>query len=173
MAHGFEADRLFQFIDRSGSFSGSMRPILVGMLDGIGLHDCLQIGSCDELFREGSDLVHFTSVISAPIFKNGENYSASSARQLLGLKSFKLFILENLADELKALPDAMIVPLGKVAGEVIAFLNKEKKTSGDRSLVGFPHPSGANGHRPKLFAEGQARWRKQVRKFFPVNTLRF
>ncbi len=63
----------------------------------------------------------------------------------------------------------MIVPLGKVAAEVIDFLCKEKRLDRDRSLAGFPHPSGANGHRPKLFADGQARWRKQVREFFPAN----
>lgn len=50
MANGLKGDDLFQFIETSSSFSGTMRPILEGMLNGIGLHKCLGIDSCSDLF---------------------------------------------------------------------------------------------------------------------------
>jgi hypothetical protein len=166
MINGLKDGRLYNFVNTCGSFSGSMRPILEGMLDGIGLHKCLGIDSCSDLFAEASELVHFTSVVSAPIFKDGENYTASNARQLLTLPLFRSFILNNFAKELDSLAGAVMVPLGKVADEVIAFLGRENLIRGDRTLMGFPHPSGANGHRKPQFEAGRARWTEQLATLF-------
>jgi hypothetical protein len=74
LSSGLDGQPLFEQIDRTGSFSGPMRKNLVEMLDGIGVNTLLGIPSCLSLFDTLHHLVHFTSVISAPIFKNGENY---------------------------------------------------------------------------------------------------
>jgi hypothetical protein len=61
------------------------------------------------------------------------------------------------------MPHAIIVPLGRVADEAIQFLHKEHTQElAYRSLNGFPHPSGANGHRKTDYARGLGQWRAQV-----------
>ncbi len=152
---------LFDHISKAGSFGGPMRKILVGMLDEIGLNQQLGLASCNEMFEPLSGLVHFTSAVSAPIFKNGRNYTGYNP-SLLNLLEFKGFIVENLARELALLPGAVIVPLGKVADAVLQFLQEENLISLDRCLTGFPHPSPANGHRKPQFDLGRERWCEQL-----------
>jgi hypothetical protein len=178
-ADGLNGERLFSYINSTGSFSGPMRTNLVEMLDGIGISRCLGIGSCSDLFSESNHLVHFTSAISAPIFKGGKNYAGVNPR-LLEVPTLKAFVLAHLAEELAAMPRAIIIPLGKVPNVVIRFLKENKLVAADRCLTDFPHPSGANGHRKPMFARGRRRWQVQVRKwlasyrargFFPKTTL--
>ncbi len=49
-------------------------------------------------------------------------------------------------------PAALVVPLGKAAGEAVAFLAVEGLVDPARCLLGFPHPSGANGWRARQYA---------------------
>ena len=55
-----------------------MRTNLVKMLDHIGANHYLRLSSSAELFGTRKDLVHYTSALRYPVFKNGENYSGSS-----------------------------------------------------------------------------------------------
>src|SRR5690348_5165130 len=114
------------------------------MLNEIGLHDCLKIRSCDDLFdlhRPRHHLAAFTSVVSAPIFRKGRNYRGCGPR-LLRVQWLKQWVIENLANELASVPQAVIVPLCKVANEVIQFLNTQEPPliRLDRCLTEFPHP---------------------------------
>jgi hypothetical protein len=165
LAHGLSGEQLFNYIDKTGSFSGPMRKNLVEMLDGIGLGDCLGIDSCTDLFSNSSHLVHFTSAMSAPVFKRGDNYAGSSPKAL-DVPKLRTFVLENLAAELNVLPDAIIVPLGKVPGEAVQFLQTERLIALNRCLIGFPHPSGANGWRKPHYESGRQHWREQLSKWF-------
>ncbi|MDQ1394655.1 MAG: hypothetical protein QOF30_3632 [Acidimicrobiaceae bacterium] len=54
-----------------------MRTNLISMLDGIGLHQHLEIESTASLFAERRDLLHGTSAILYPAFLGGRNYGGS------------------------------------------------------------------------------------------------
>jgi hypothetical protein len=161
LASGLNGKDLFEYIDRTGSFSGPMRNNLVAMLDGIGLNNQLGISSCIALFDSLHHLVHFTSVVSAPIFRAGANYGGSGPR-LLQVPKLRTWVVENLAAELASMPQAIIVPLGRVADEAIQFLQGRVSNLQGRCLAGFPHPSGANGHRHEDFRRGREQWKTQV-----------
>jgi hypothetical protein len=161
LADGLDKDALFAHVDRTGRFNGPTRWNLVEMLDGIGLQDRLGISSCASLFRESGHLAHFTSAIGAPVFRGGENYTGV-APYLLSVPSLKDFVLEYLAEELRALPDAVIIPLGDVSGEALQFLHGRKLITLDRCLAGFPHPSGANVLRRARYEQGRTRWTDQL-----------
>ncbi|MCA1397461.1 hypothetical protein [Bradyrhizobium sp. BRP56] len=131
------------------SFSGSMRANLVAMLDYIGLAGWMGLGSTAELWTSRSDLVHFTSAIRYPVFINGENYSGSPSMVTTPL--LREAILQYLAEEVFALPNAVWVPLGPKVSEGLALLVKRGLLSPDRLLIGLPHPSGANAERISYF----------------------
>jgi hypothetical protein len=165
LRNGLSGDNLFRFIAKFGSFSGSlMRNNLITMLDGIGLMDCLDLRSCSKLFEDTDRLAHFTSAISAPVFQNRENYTGRNTA-LLRVKALREFAKLNLAKELAALPNAVIIPLGRVAGEVVQFVSTETPISLNRCLTGFPHPSGASGRRTELFHKGREQWRSELAKW--------
>jgi hypothetical protein len=169
LSDGLDGKVLFRFIETTGSFSGPMRNHLVSMLDGIGLNKGLGVTSCVDLFGNSSHLVHYTSAVSAPIFRRGENYRGSGP-PLLQVPRLQKWIVNHLAKELASLPDALVIPLGKVAGEVVEFLQSQNLISGSRFLHDFPHPSGANGHRKPLYERGRERWRRQLRTWFGSRT---
>ena len=60
---------------RTGAFSGTMRPNLVGLLDCVGLNRWLDIRTCDELFGSASVLLQTVSVLRNPVVINGQNYN--------------------------------------------------------------------------------------------------
>jgi Uracil DNA glycosylase superfamily len=165
LAFGLDGKRLFEHIDRTGSFSGPMRKNLVAMLDGININVRLGISSCSTLFDSLHHLVHFTSVVSAPIFRSGANYRGSGPR-LLQVPKLRAWVVENLAAELASMPQAVIVPLGRVADEAIHFLQGGMRDLEARCLTGFPHPSGANGHRHEDFRRGRDQWSSRVAVWF-------
>ena len=165
IANGMEGEVLFHHIGTTGSFSGTMRKNLVCMLNGVGLNVPLGIASCLDLFGARSELVHLTSAVNAPIFKDGKNYRGYGP-SLLQVPKLREWIVENLAPELRSVPGAVIVPLGRVADEAIQFLHKQNLIDLDRCLTGFPHPSGANGHRKEDFALGRERWANQLEAWF-------
>lgn len=162
LAEGLDGEALFRRISMASAFAGTMRRNLIKWFDELGLNTRLEIFSCAALFESSRELVHSTSAVSAAIFKDGKNYTGYSP-SLLTLPKFQTFIAENFAKELALLPDAVIVPLGKIAGEIVQFLHEDNHVSLDRCLMGFPHPSGANGHRDRFFAEGCEMWREQLR----------
>jgi hypothetical protein len=163
LRRGLDGKRLFEQIARSGSFAGSMRNNLVGMLDGVSLNKRLGLGSCVELFTTSMHLAHFTSAVSAPVFRNGGNYRGP----LLQMPRLRKWLIEELAVELASVPKALIISLGKVATQSVQFLHEQKAIDLDRRcLISLPHPSGANGHRKGLFADGRVRWSRQIANWF-------
>lgn len=165
---GLQGEALFRHIATTGSFSGPMRNNLVSMLDGIGLNTRLGIASCLALFSAHCELVHLTSAVSMPIFKNGKNYGGYGP-PLLQVPKLKQWLTDNLAMEIKAVPNAVIVPPGTVANGAIQFLNEHNVIDLDRCLMGFPHPSGANGHRQEAFKKGCRCWTDQIAVWFAAH----
>ena len=135
-------------VKAQASFAGSMRKNLITMLDGLNVNNYLDIESCAELFGRYSSKLHTTSSLRYPVFVKGKNYTGHSPDILKhpGL----LAITENLlSKELLKISPKIIVPLGKAANACVEHVMPDCKTS--LVLGGFPHPSGANGHRISQF----------------------
>jgi hypothetical protein len=60
---------------------------------------------------------------------------------------------------------ALIIPLGKTVESIIRHLLADKKLAGHTILFGFPHPSGANGHRVRQFEKQKYSLTETVRKW--------
>lgn len=134
---------------QTGAFSGAMRPNLVGLLDGIGLNRWLNIASCDALFGSSSHLVQTASVLRNPVFVGGENYNGTPNMTKHPLLQQQLLTL--FGEDVKALPDAVFIPLGDTVAEALHFLSDKGLLDRDRILDGLPHPSGANAERIAYF----------------------
>lgn len=134
------------------SFAGAMRMNLVKMLDEIGLDRAMGLKSCDELFGNCRHLVHTTSAVRHPIFVHGRNYTGHSP-DLLSHPVLARYVQEVFAPELTASPQALVVPLGRCVDSVLRYLIQAGAMSPKRCLLGFPHPSGANGHRNTEFRQ--------------------
>ena len=61
------------------------------------------------------------------------------------------YVKKYFYEEIKKLPNVLIIPLGKAVEEVLEFMISENLLRREQCLFGFPHPSGANGHRRKQF----------------------
>jgi hypothetical protein len=136
-------------VKKQAAFAGSMRTNLIAMLDGIGVPEALGFHSASELF-DAAGRMHATSSIRYPVFVNGANYTGHSPK-LEGSPLLHRFIDELLGPELRNVRKALIVPLGAAAAWAVERVVTAGFVSGDRCLFGFPHPSGANGHRAKQF----------------------
>lgn len=62
---------------RFASFSGAMRNNLLAMLDDIGIPSFFGRSSASDFFRDGTNLVHFTSALRYPVYVAGKNYSGT------------------------------------------------------------------------------------------------
>lgn len=134
------------------SFAGVMRKNLVKMLDEIGLHRAMGLNSCVELFGNCRHLVHTTSAVRHPIFVHGRNYTGHSP-DILSHPVFGRYIKAVLTAEMTVLPQALVIPLGGCVDAVFRRLIQTGALSAKRCLLGFPHPSGANGHRRTEFEQ--------------------
>jgi hypothetical protein len=146
---GATPDIAMQKSKSTGSFSGGMRTNLTSMLDHIGLHKWLEIGSCDELFGSASHLLQSTSVLQFPVFVKGENYNGSpdpTAHPLL-----QKMLIEHFVPMVNALPNAAFVPLGPVPTKAMQWLLEKGYVSKVQLIQGLPHPSGANAERIQYF----------------------
>jgi hypothetical protein len=133
----------------TGSFSGPMRSNLVAMLDHVGAHRALGVGSCAEVFEPARELAHFTSALRHPVFVGGENYNGTP--DMLRTPALREMVETHLAAEARALPGAVWLPLGPKALAAVRHLVDLGVLDGTRVLEGLPHPSGANAERIAYF----------------------
>ena len=150
---------------RNSRFAGSMRKNLIDMLDELSLNEFLQIDSCFELFGEREELLHTTSIIPYPVFVNGKNYTGSSPK-MLESKILYSYVEKYFYEEVVQLSKALIIPLGKSVEEVLEKMIEEGLISREQCLLGFPHPSGANGHRKRQFQENKSDLLNVIKSFF-------
>jgi hypothetical protein len=148
-----------------GSFAGSMRINLTCMLDEIGLPEQLGIESTTQLFEAPRAMLHTASAIRYPVFRGEDNYTGQNPRIIRSPMLMKL-AREVLVPELNSIPGAVIVPCGKSVEELLQRLTDERLIESRRWLRGFPHPSGANGHRKRVFAENRADLQHQLQVAF-------
>ncbi len=156
---------------KQASFAGSMRKNLIAMLDGLGLPLLLDIPSSESLFSEHRMLLHTSSAIRYPVFVHGRNYTGHSPR-ILDTPTLRGFVDNVLAEELRQAPQAVIIPLGKSVAAVLEYLADKGNIERGRCLLGFPHPSGANGHRIHEFEEHRSRLAKQLKAQLRISAKR-
>jgi hypothetical protein len=134
----------------TASFAGAMRKNLVAMLDFLHVNELLDISTCSDLFGTRADLVHYTSAIRYPTFRNGKNYSGSP---LMVSDPMLRDVLETVLGPELAMFDGktLIIPLGQAVEDSLMFLARNGFISEAQILKGIPHPSGANAERIKFF----------------------
>lgn len=133
----------------TGSFSGPIRTNLIAMLDAIGVAEHLDVHSTSEIFRPGSQDVHFTSTLRYPVFVGDQNYNG--APDMLKTPLLRQMVETYLAEEARMLPDALWLPLGPRAEAALRHLAGQGLLDRKRILGGLPHPSGANAERVAVF----------------------
>lgn len=133
----------------TGSFAGAMRSNISKMLDHIKLNELLGINSCEQLFTDRQDLVHYTSALRYPVFKDKANYSGD--KQMVSNPYLWNQARNGLKEEIYSLPGALWVPLGKSVVAVFEKLISEGGIEEEKVLFGLPHASGANAERIKYF----------------------
>lgn len=133
----------------TASFSGPMRNSLIEMLDSVGLQYALGLRNCADLFSGASGLVHYTSALRNPVLAGGQNYTGNPT--ILRTPYLKSMTDQWLADEVRQLPNALWIPLGKEPTAVLRSFVDRGVLNGDRLLDGLPHPSGANAERIAYF----------------------
>jgi len=162
LSSGGSAEDVCRLAKEHASFAGSMRVNLVRMLDALDLPRLFGIQSSSDLFGVARPLLHTASAIRYPVLVGTRNYTGTNPRPAKSPFLMR-FAREVLAPELESVPKAAIVPLGKSVEEILVALAAEKRIRPGRWLSGFPHPSGANGHRVRLFNENRASLSGQLR----------
>ena len=162
---GLDYEQIKKECKRNSRFAGSMRKNLIEMLDELKLNSKLQIKSCSQLFEENDDLLHTTSLIPYPVFINDKNYTGSNPK-IIENEILWSYVERFFYKEIKALPDALIIPLGKSVEEVLEKMIENNLIKKEQCLLGFPHPSGANGHRKKQFEENKGKLLKVIKEYF-------
>lgn len=153
---------------RNSRFAGSMRKNLVEMLDEINLNSQLHLASCTELFGDKDYLLHTTSIIPYPVFINDKNYTGTNPK-IMDNEILDSYVKKYFYKEVEKLSNALIIPLGKAVEEVLEKMIKDNVIKEEQCLLGFPHPSGANGHRKKQFEENKDKLLSIVEKYFKNN----
>jgi len=146
---GKSIDEVLRRAKRTGAFSGAMRPNLINLLDCIGLHKWLNIGSCAELFGNAGQLLQTASALQFPVFIDGANYNGTP--DPLKNSLLRSMLLEHFGTMVKAVPNAVFVPLGPVPSKALEWLAQQGVLPASRVLHGLPHPSGANAERIAYF----------------------
>jgi hypothetical protein len=76
------------------------------------------------------------------------------------------YVEAMLSEELARTPEALGVPLGKRVDEALSWLVAREAVDSARILSGFPHPSGANGHRHRQWSQTTRGYGQQVDRWF-------
>lgn len=158
----YDANELSAKCKSTASFSGPIRKNLTTMLNDITLNSFLSIDDCNQLFDDKSYLVHYTSVLRYPVFKNNKNYTGSNPF-ILKNDTLKQMVDTILVEEFNSIPtDAIIIPMGKAVSQVLEYLISEDKINQNNILFNFPHPSGANAHRVTQFEQNKEMFIKLI-----------
>ncbi len=150
---------------RHSRFAGSMRKNLIEMLDELNLNSKLHIDSCLDLFGNKDELLHTTSMIPYPVFIKNKNY-AGFGPKILDSEILKSYLEKYFYKEIEQLPDIVIIPLGKAVEEVLEVMISKNLIRREQCLLGFPHPSGANGHRKRQFEENKENLLNIINEYF-------
>lgn len=87
-------------------------------------------------------------------FINNKNYTGSNPK-ILDSEILENYVRKYFYKEVEKLPNVLIIPLGKAIEEILELMICENLIKKEQCLLGFPHPSGANGHRKKQYEENK------------------
>lgn len=163
-------EQIKQRCKRNSRFVGSMRRNLIEMLNELNLNIKLNIDSCFRLFEDKDYLLHTTSIIPYPVFINNKNYTGSNPKIMYNEVLYS-YVKNYFYKEMKKLPNTLIIPLGKSVEEILKQMISDNIIKEEQCLLGFPHPSGANGHRKKQFIENKDKLQSIVEKYFKNNKI--
>ncbi len=148
---------------REAAFDGAMRSNMFKWFDWVGISEHFGLEDKDSLFVDPrfSKRVYIASLIYDTVSYNGRNWSGTPkpwSHELLYAAMEKNF--ERLASLKKG---CLIIPFGDVVSKAISDfsdLNQHHFV-----LHGFPHPSGANGHRNIKWEESKHRIQSVFRQY--------
>jgi len=143
-----------------------MRKNLVTMLDELGTHELLGLRSTEDLFSGCGGLLFATSALLFPVFVGDELRNFGGNRKMMSQRLFQEMIEAFLAPRLASMPEALVIPLGISVEAALEWLAARGEFDTARMLKGFPHPSGANGHRARIFRSNAASLRAQMVTWF-------
>jgi hypothetical protein len=147
------------------SFAGPIRRFLLAMLDGIGIPAALGIASSAALYAERTDLLQTSAVVRHPVFVDGADWTGHTP-PVRSSPLLRRYLWGGMLPELRAVPDALLIALGKCASDALETLIAADALDPARCLIGLPHPSGANGHRHAQFARVQPEMTRRVAAWF-------
>jgi hypothetical protein len=106
----------------AAAFAGVTRERVVSLLDQIGVHLWLGLGSSADLFGEAGDLLQVSSVLQFPVFKNGENFRAGwhPERDPMLRRQMR----DHFGNMAQTMPDAVFIPVGAAAWRGVDWLTK-------------------------------------------------
>ena len=155
---------IMENIRKEAAFAGSMRKNLINMLDQLNINKLLNINSCKTLFENKHfEMVHTTSLIRYPVFNSGKNYTGYSP-EILCSDLLKKHVVNNFLMELKKINFSLIIPLGTSVSKVLKWISANYYNIDEKCLFDFPHPSGANGHRIRIFNEKKEEYLNSINK---------
>lgn len=76
------------------------------------------------------------------------------------------YLREYFYKEVKKLPNIFIISLGKTVDEFLEVMIGENLIRKEQCLLGFSHPSGANGHRKIQFEENKEKLVNIINEYF-------
>ena len=169
LREGLSNEEALRRADAIGSFSGPMRTNLVEMLDGIGLQAALGIDSAGWLFNSYHHLAAHVSAIDYPVFLkdrhlHDQNYTGSRP-PLVRHPVLRSLVRACLGARVAMACSALVIPLGKAAQGAVELLIGDGLLDRRRCLLGLPHPSRANGHRPGQFKNRQPELEDRVEEW--------
>jgi len=168
LAQGLSNEDICKKAKTAARFAGSMRRQLIAFLDELDLPAYIDVASSEELFQEEQKKLHTVSILRYPVFYRMRNYTGSSP-QLLSSAFLADWARESIMQELEQLTEQpLIIPLGKAVESVLASLVEAGRIARERVLWGFPHPSGANGHRKSQFSQNKSSMSDMLRRYFKV-----
>jgi hypothetical protein len=96
--------------------------------------------------------------------RGGHNYGGASP-PLTWHPVLRSLVRASLGTRVAVTPDALVIPLGKAAQDAVSLLAADGLLNPGRSLTGFPHPSGGNGHRVRQYAANREALAGQVARW--------
>lgn len=164
--HGASLEETARLVKYTASFAGTMRRNLVQMLDALELPALLGIETTASLFHQHQELLHPTSLLKQPVFYRKKNYSGHQPK-ISRSPLLRHYAEEHFVAEINQLrKPTLLIPLGRVVEAQVRSLIHDGRIEQHQLLSGFPHPSGANGHRKKQFEENQPYLMKQLIQHF-------
>lgn len=152
---GADQEQVLLASKRTGGFSGAMRPLLVEMLDCVGVHRWLRLRSSSDLFGTDARSVQTASALRNPVFVDSGNYNGSP--DMTKHPVLREHLLAHFGQDVRSMSNAYFLALGDKVGRALEFFGQQGRLDRSRVLGTLPHPSPANAERIAYFVGRKSR----------------